>query len=1031
MPPQASSSSCPDCATPLPPGVRAEFCPVCLLREAAGHPVAERPVPVPVIGDYELINEVARGGMGVVFRARQRSLGRIVAVKLLLGGGFAGENARHRFRTEASAAARLQHPNIVAIHDIGEHDGQLYFSMDLVEGGTLADKVRHGPLPAREVARVGALIAAAVHHAHHQGVLHRDLKPSNVLIDQQGEPHVTDFGLAKHVQSTATLTDTGDVLGSPAYAAPEQVRGDTRSVGFASDVYSMGALLYHLMTGRPPFQGDSVEAVLRQVADAEPVSPRRLNPSVPVDLETVCLKCLEKDPGRRYATAGEVDEELNRVYAGEPVQARPVGWMGRTTRWARRRPGIAALAFALALSVAGLVTGALVATVRIYRAEQQAMVNLREALLVQARALRLAGGPGQQSASVAAVDQALGLKLPGTIRDRASAEIVAALAQTDLHFDEAPSVAVSAVGRLRSGVRPSEWRVLGDDGRIRDVDAVTGAEVRSWPAAWDRAVKLGEPGRAGSRQVLVGDAGLAVVELGGDATSRVLWKNEAQPPAHGLSPDGRWLVTGEGISDLVWRDLDSGTEFRTDAGPGGWRVLVFSPDGRQLAASRLGTNEVQIFRVDTRETEVRLPQPGPIYQLAWSPDSQRFVGATQDGRIFYQDVPARNRILSFTFAPALPMALTFDPTGRRIATAWDDRTVRLWDLHGGRLLVAGPGDSEKLEFAPDGGSFGPVLSRGRVGIYRVVPPVGFSELLAGYVGSSELEVEFSSDGAHVAGRHPTGVRVFGPERGEWQAWLPLEFPRGFVFGTQPSRIVTVDRTGVIGWDLDQQGSNGWIRREMLLPHPAVAVRPLPSTNRWLAALTDGRLVSCSDVPGTEPMAFGAHPGVDSLAVDPSGNWAASVAPGTGEVRFWSLRERRVVHTRIAGGQAGVAFSPDGRQAALWGDRFQLVETDSWKNATALPVPATGPVLGAAAFSPDGKRLAVVSDVYDILILDRAEHRVHLAIEPPSRVRIFALAWSPDGTRLAAATAQGKLRLWHLPTLAAELSRRRLAAGTPE
>jgi len=276
---------------------------------------------VPVIGDYELIEEVARGGMGVVFRARQRSLGRIVAVKLLLGGGFAGESARSRFRTEASAAARLQHPNIVAIHDIGEHDGQLYFSMDLVEGGTLADRVRNGPLTAREVARIGGLIAGAVHHAHGQGVLHRDLKPSNVLLDRDGEPHVTDFGLAKHLESTVTLTDTGDVLGSPAYASPEQVRGETRAIGFASDVYSMGALLYHLMTGRPPFQGDSVEAVLRQVADAEPVSPRRLNPSVPVDLETVCLKCLEKDPQRRYGTAGEVRDELERILARDPDRA--------------------------------------------------------------------------------------------------------------------------------------------------------------------------------------------------------------------------------------------------------------------------------------------------------------------------------------------------------------------------------------------------------------------------------------------------------------------------------------------------------------------------------------------------------------------------------------------------------------------------------------------------------------------------------------------------------------------------------------
>src|SRR5262249_6679320 len=250
----------------------------------------------------ELLEEMGRGGMGVVYRARQRSLNREVALKMIPFGALAGEEALRRFRAEAEAAAQLQHPNIVAIHEVGEHRGQRFFSMELVRGGTLADRLRQGPLPAREAAALLQIVARAVHYAHEKGILHRDLKPANILLASGGQPHVTDFGLAKRMDSEANLTFTDQLLGSPNYMAPEQAAGERGSVGPRSDVYALGAVLYHALTGRPPFQAEAMETLLDQLFNQEPVAPRLLNPNVPPDLVTVCLKCLEKDPARPYSS---------------------------------------------------------------------------------------------------------------------------------------------------------------------------------------------------------------------------------------------------------------------------------------------------------------------------------------------------------------------------------------------------------------------------------------------------------------------------------------------------------------------------------------------------------------------------------------------------------------------------------------------------------------------------------------------------------------------------------------------------------
>ncbi len=311
---------------------------------------------LPRILGYEVEAVLGRGGMGVVFRARHLSLDRVVAIKMALAGAYAGPHERERFQREAEAVAALRHPNVVQIHDVGESDGRPYFTMELVEGGSLAQKLAGTPQPARQAAALVAKVAEAVHAAHQRGIVHRDLKPGNILLTTDGTPKLTDFGLARRLEGTAGLTFSGDPVGTPSYMAPEQAQGRSRNVGPAADTYALGAILYELLTGRPPFRAETAAETLRQVVSQDPVPPSRLNAAVPRDPETICLKCLEKDPRRRYASAAALAEDLHRFQRNEPIVARPVGPLERLLRWTRRNPTGATLV-ATALALFGLALG--------------------------------------------------------------------------------------------------------------------------------------------------------------------------------------------------------------------------------------------------------------------------------------------------------------------------------------------------------------------------------------------------------------------------------------------------------------------------------------------------------------------------------------------------------------------------------------------------------------------------------------------------------------------------------------------------
>ena len=330
------------------------------LPAEASAKVGERVPPSTVLmdfGDYELLEQIGRGGQGVVFRARQKSLNRTVALKIIGLGQWATKAHLKRFRLEAEAAARLEHPGIVPIHEVGERDGSCYFSMKFVEGGQLDEVAKSAtadsscgerePMPIRQAAELIAKVARTVHYAHEHGILHRDIKPGNILLDAKGEPHLTDFGLARLVESESSVTHTLDVLGTPSYMAPEQAVGNNTAVSSVTDVYGLGAVLYQLLTGQPPFAGGTTYETIKLLLDTEPRQPRLLNAKIDRDLSTICLKCLEKDPKRRYASALALAEDLEHWLKHEPIQARRIGVFARGKKWVRRNPTSALLAASL------------------------------------------------------------------------------------------------------------------------------------------------------------------------------------------------------------------------------------------------------------------------------------------------------------------------------------------------------------------------------------------------------------------------------------------------------------------------------------------------------------------------------------------------------------------------------------------------------------------------------------------------------------------------------------------------------------
>jgi eukaryotic-like serine/threonine-protein kinase len=692
---------------------------------AAAGVAAERGAPV--VPNYEVFGEQGRGGMGVVYRARQVPLNRPCALKMILAGAHATPEAIARFLAEAQTIARLQHPHIVQIHHIGEADGLPFFELEYLPSGSLNQQFDGTPWPPQRAAHLVEQLAGAIAEAHRLGVVHRDLKPANVLLADDGTPKIADFGLAKMLDSESGLTQSDLILGSPSYMAPEQAEGRSQKVGPAADIYALGAILYELLVGRPPFRGATVLETLDQVKGSEPVPPSRLVPKLPRDLETIALKCLHKESARRYADAASLAEDLRRFLANEPIRARRVSAAERSWRWCQRNPvvaGLMAAVFVLLATLAGVASVGYVQTNRALNGESKQRELAEEA---EAKAKGEANRARAAEQEVRRQWYAASINLMQPAWDTGQVgRLHAKLAETEAYPE-----------------RGFEWYYLQRLCHLEQHTLVGHRDVVNSVAWSPDGTRLATGSRDGTAKVWEAASGQERLTLRGHAgpVYSVSW-----------SPDGTRLAagTGDGMG-TVW-EAAGGRELLTLRGHTGLVGSVsWSPDGTRLATgSRDGTAKVW-EAASSRELLTLRGHTNAVNSVPWSPDGTRLATGSWDGTAKVWDTAGGRELLTLRGHTSWVNSVSWSPVGTQLATGSDDGTARVWDAAGGGEPLTLRGHTRlvgSVSWSPDGSR---LATASEDGTAKVWDAAGGRERLTlkGHAGPGG-PASWSSDGTRLA-----------------------------------------------------------------------------------------------------------------------------------------------------------------------------------------------------------------------------------------------------------------------------------------
>ena len=1040
------------------PGMRVEgVCPRCSFDSALQMGLGQGAAG---IEGYEMIEELGRGAMGVVWLARDRSLDRLVALKLI---AVADPRLQQRLFREGKAAARLRHPHIVAVYAMGGDGPQPYLSMEFVEGGNLETRLDGKPMPPRDAAVIASKVAGALQHAHESGVLHRDVKPSNILLAGD-EPKLADFGMAAPLEGAGDLTVPGTIAGTPAYLAPELLGGSEKA-GTASDIYSVGAVLYSCLTGRAPFVGPSAAAILAQLPTGEPLAPRLLQPGVPEDLETICLKCLEKAPDRRYGSAALLKADLDAYLRGEPITARPVGIAGRVVRYFRRRPGLAvATGLAAALTLTLAIGGPLMA-LRLARSERAAVAarleaekarastleRLRESLIARSRATRLAGGKGQRDEALESAVEAARIRVGQDVRD----EVVAALARPEVEVvsqfplkcrsegvvsfdpDHRQYVAEAALGLL-------ELRSL-DDNHL----------MESWHIAAERlwSFPLFSPD---GRWVCVRDA------VGNDFAFRT---NRADPvfslpdrhyalagryTGYGrpsaFSPDGLTFASALSDTGVSLHATVDGHELRRIPTSGAVTHLMYSSDGRWLAVGRgLHGNTAAkgpfLMVVDAATgAKVCSLSIGPSFQtISWEPGGSRLLVCGDEILMF--GVPSG--VMTRRLIDPLASKAFYGPGGSTIISMTSGGFATLWDEATAKpLLMTSLGTNAVGTVSGDGSLIAKEVGGAEAAIFGIEMPKVVRTLPnkteGGHynvVSAAIPVVEYAPDGRWLATavwgevqlRAPSGDIVAVSEQGSDGNYCNVRFSRDGGSLLASSNELGLVRVPIV---TATDGTTRLGASMTIDPEPGYFIADV-SRDGKKAVLTSFLHGHCKivDLEGNSPAVKWPVAGAAGAVFLRGDNdvLVNSLEDGNGamlELRSVRTGERDLVLQQRHGAHAHVSADGSWLMVGTGEDSSVLLRTADWSTGPRLPAEVQGRG-EQPAFSPDGSYLAIGTGKTVVLVRTSDGSVIANLLAPQGGSYLPGLTFSPDGSHLALWWENGQLTLWDLRVLRHELAVRGL------